>query len=149
MSRTLITTFVAGIVTASLIGVTAFAPRPQFVSQGIYTNVQANRGQVLYRDLCESCHAPDLAGGKVVPEIVGQTFITRWSGRTVGYLFERVLVSMPEDDPSSVSRQAKADIVAFILRMNEFPAGDDELSDRIEILNQFTFGAAVAVSPAP
>ncbi len=149
MSRPLITTSVVGIVTASLIGVTAFAPRPQFVSQGIYTNVQANRGQVLYRDLCESCHAPDLAGGKVVPEIVGQTFMTRWSGRTVGYFFERVLVSMPEDDPSSVSRQAKADILAYILRMNEFPAGDDELSDRIEILNQFTFGGVIAVPPVP
>lgn len=149
MRRPLIATFVVGIVAASLIGVTAFAPRPQFVSQGIYTSVQASRGQVLYRDLCESCHAPDLAGGKVVPEIVGQTFIARWSGRTVGGLFERVLVSMPEDDPSSVSRQAKADIVAYILRMNEFPAGDDELPDRIEILKQFTFGALIAVPPVP
>jgi hypothetical protein len=91
--------------------------------------------------VCESSHAPDLAGGKVVPEIVGPTFITRWSGQTVGHLFERVVVSMPEDDPSSVSRQAKADIIAFILRANRFPAGDTELPDRIEGFNRFAFEA--------
>ena len=95
------------------------------------------------------CLLSDKNDVPVVPEIVGQTFIARWSSRTVGGLFERVLVSMPEDDPSSVSRQAKADIVAYILRMNEFPAGDDELPDRIEILKQFTFGALIAVPPVP
>ena len=134
MNRLLGITLVAGIGAASLADATPAAHQTQSVSEGIYTNTQANRGQVLYHDVCESCHSPDLAGGKVVPEIVGPTFVTRWSGQTIGQLFERILVSMPEDDPSSVSRQAKADIIAFILRANEFPVRDTELPDRIEDL---------------
>ena len=141
MNRLLGITLVAGVGAASLAGAPVTARQTQSVSQGIYTNTQANRGQGLYRDVCESCHAPDLAGGKVVPEMVGQTFLARWSGQTVGNLFDRVLVSMPEDDPSSVSRQAKADIIAFILRANGFPGGDAELTDRIEDLNRFEFEA--------
>ena len=134
MDRLLGIALATGIGAASLAGVTAAVRQTQSVLEGIYTNTQANRGQVLYHNVCESCHAPDLAGGKVVPEMVGQTFVARWSGQTVGDLFERVLVSMPEDDPSSVSRQAKADIVAFVLRVNGFPAGDAELADRTEVL---------------
>jgi len=131
---------VASLSAAGLLEV-AVTARQRSVVPGIYTSAQANRGAVLYCDSCESCHAPDLAGGKVVPEMVGPTFIARWSGRMVGRLYERVLESMPEDDLSSVSRQEKADIVAFILRANGFPAGDDELADRNEILDQFLFEA--------
>ena len=141
MDRLLGIALATGIGAASLAGVTAAVRQTKSVLEGIYTNTQANRGQVLYHNVCESCHAPDLAGGKVVPEMVGQTFVARWSGQTVGDLFERVLVSMPEDDPSSVSRQAKADIVAFVLRVNGFPAGDAELADRTEVLNRFAFEA--------
>ena len=134
-------TLVAGFSAANLACVTIAARQAQSVSQGVYTNEQANRGKVLYHETCESCHAPDLAGGKVVREIVGETFIARWNGLTVGHLFERVLVSMPEDAPSSVSGQDKADIVAYILQANGFPAGDEELGARIETLNQFAFDA--------
>ena len=48
---------------------------------------------------------------------------------------------MPQEDPASVSRQEKADILAFILRVNEFPAGEKELASRAEMLNQFMFEA--------
>jgi hypothetical protein len=139
MNRNLGITLVASIGTASLAGVTITAGQTPFVLDRLYTTIQANRGQVLYRDSCESCHAPDLAGGKAVPEIVGPTFITRWSGQTIGQLFDRVLVSMPEDDPSSVSRQAKIDIVSFILRANGFAAGEVELTGQTANLNQFEF----------
>lgn len=116
------------------------------VRQGIYSNEQADRGQVLYHAVCESCHAPDLAGGKVVPEIVGPTFIARWTGRTVGQFFERVAVSMPEEDPSSVTWQDKVDIVAFVLRTNGFPPGDLALTDRLDNLDRIRFEIA---EPAP
>ena len=48
---------------------------------------------------------------------------------------------MPVDDPSCVGRDATADIVAFILRANGFPAGDRELPERTEILDQLAFDA--------
>jgi len=112
------------------------------VWDGVYTKQQASHGEILYRRVCERCHAPDLAGGKVVPEMVGGRFATRWSGRTVGDLFERVSASMPPEDPSGVARQDKADIVAFILSVNGFPPGDRVLPDRLDVLDRLAFAPA-------
>ncbi len=105
----------------------------------IYTDEQADRGEEVYRATCEGCHAPDLSGGKVVPELIGETFTDDWVGSTVGRLFERIVVSMPEENPASVSQRQKADIVAFILRANGFPPGRHELEPRADVLDRFTF----------
>ncbi len=126
----------------STLGAAVDARQARSVWEGVYTDEQAHRGKTLYHDVCESCHAPDLSGGKEVPELVGETFAARWRSLTVGELFERVLLSMPAADPSSVSRQDKADIVAFILWANGFPTGDQELPDQAEIVSRFVFEAA-------
>lgn len=113
--------------------------QPPFNQEGLYTVQQADRGEALYRRECERCHAPDLAGGKVVPEMVGQTFAARWNGRTIGDLFERILVSMPPDHPSGMDRRDTTDIVAFILAANGFPPGDHALPGEVAILSQYPF----------
>lgn len=130
-----------GIVLVVVAGVTPGASQMQSVWDRIYTDDQADRGEVFYRMACESCHAPDLSGGKVVPELIGDTFTEDWDGLTVGRLFERVLRSMPEDDPASVSRGEKADILAFILRVNGFPSGVLDLKPQTELLDRVTFDA--------
>ncbi len=111
------------------------------VWDGIYTEDQAARGEPLYQEWCSSCHAPDLSGGDLAPGLVGGEFTWNWSGLTVGQLFERLRISMPQENPSSVSRSQKADILAFMLHANEFPTGDQELADRAEMLEQFMFEA--------
>jgi quinoprotein glucose dehydrogenase len=115
------------------------AQKTRSVQEGIYTDEQANRGSARYHDVCETCHAPDLSGGKVVPEMVGETFTGRWAGQTVGQLFERIVVSMPVDDPPSVSRRDKVDILAFILSVNGFPPGGEELPEQTRLLDRFRF----------
>lgn len=116
------------------------------VWDGLYTSEQADRGAALYREWCASCHAPDLSGGDVAPGLVGGEFVWNWSGLTVGQLFERLRISMPQEDPSRVTRAEKADILAFMLRANAFPAGAHELPDRAAMLDQFLFEA---LEPAP
>lgn len=111
------------------------------VWDGIYTLEQADRGDVLYQEWCASCHAADLSGGDVAPGLVGGEFVWNWSGLTVGQLFDRLRISMPQEDPAAVSRSEKADILAFMLRANEFPAGERELPDRAAMLEQFLFEA--------
>ena len=111
------------------------------VWDGIYTEEQAARGEPLYQEWCASCHAPDLSGGDLAPGLVGGEFTWNWSGLTVGQLFERLRISMPQENPSSVSRAEKAAILAFMLRANDFPTGDQELADRTEMLEQFMFEA--------
>ena len=113
----------------------------QTVWDGMYTDEQAARGEMLYQEWCASCHAPDLSGGDLAPVLAGGEFVWNWSGLTVGQLFERLRISMPQENPSSVTRAQKADILAFMLRANEFPVGEQELVGRSEILDQFMFEA--------
>ena len=113
----------------------------QTVWDGMYTDEQAARGEMLYQEWCASCHAPDLSGGDLAPGLAGGEFVWNWSGLTVGQLFERLRISMPQENPSSVTRAQKADILAFMLAANEFPVGEQELVGRSEILDQFMFEA--------
>ena len=68
---------------------------------GVYTGEQANRGAVLYREACASCHGPTLLGGEMAPALVGTDFMSNWNGLTVGDLVERIRVSMPQNDPGA------------------------------------------------
>ena len=141
MRRTYAAVILVGLLCLGTAGTTLGAGQGRAVWDGIYTDEQADRGESLYQDACASCHAQDLSGGQMVPELLGGEFIWNWSGLTIGQLFERLRISMPQEDPASVSRQEKADILAFILRANEFPAGEKELASRAEMLNQFMFEA--------
>lgn len=126
----------------AIAGATLGARQAPSISDGIYTEEQADRGGVAYRIACESCHAPDLSGGKVVPGLSGRAFAEKWSGLTLGQWFELVLTSMPDGSPADVTSREKADILAFILRERGLPSGDAELPDRTEVLDGYTFGTA-------
>ena len=115
------------------------AHQAQSVWDGVYTTEQAQRGATFYQQSCAECHGPDLAGGELSPGLVGGQFVWNWNGLSVGDLFERLRVSMPQDMPSSVSRQEKADILAFLLEVNDFPAGDTELANRTGMLAGISF----------
>jgi hypothetical protein len=69
-----------------------------------------------------------------------------WSGATLDVLFNYIATAMPLDRPSSLARMANADILAFILKANNFPAGAKELSAGSEDLKAIRFDA---VRPPP
>ena len=97
------------------------------VWDGVYTDKQAKRGTPLYSQFCASCHGPDLTGGEMAPALAGADFSSNWNGLTLGDLFERMRTSMPQNDPGGLSRQQNADILAYMLSSNKFPAGTTEL----------------------
>ena len=68
--------------------------------------------------------------------------MANWDGLTVGDLFDRIRVSMPADRPGTLSRQENADIIAYILRFNQFPAGKEELPREVQALKQILFKAS-------
>lgn len=41
---------------------------------------------------------------------------------------------MPDDNPGGLPEQTYADIVAYLLSLNDFPAGDSELPTSLEAL---------------
>ena len=104
------------------------------VWDGVYTEDQAKRGQSLYTQHCMACHGDSLSGGEQAPPLAGGEFLSNWNGLTVGDLFERIRTSMPLNDPQSLNRDTNALILAYILSVNRFPAGQAELSSRTEVL---------------
>ena len=103
---------------------------------GVYTEEQSRRGQAAYSTRCASCHGPLLAGGEVAPALAGGEFLASWNGLTLGDLFERIRTTMPLDNPGKLSRDMNADILSYILSVNQFPAGNAELPRATEFLKQ-------------
>ena len=67
--------------------------------------------------------------------------MANWNGLTLGDLFERIRRTMPQDKPGRLSRQYKADILAYVLSVNKFPAGKTELQHKTEFLKEIPFEA--------
>jgi mono/diheme cytochrome c family protein len=111
------------------------------VWDGIYTAVQAERGANAYGDHCAECHGTSLDGTGEAPPLAGPEFLSHYDGRTVGNLFDRTRNTMPNNAPGTLSRNDYADILAYILKFNGFPAGDKELDRRSEYLQAFAFHA--------
>ena len=111
------------------------------VWDGAYTEEQAKRGGELYAKQCAGCHGTMLTGGEEAPPLAGGGFVANWNGLTLGDLFERTRTTMPQNDPSRVSRQGHADILAYVLSVNKFPAGKSELEPKAEVLRGIRFEA--------
>jgi mono/diheme cytochrome c family protein len=112
------------------------------VWDGVYTDEQATRGEALYGEHCVRCHGATLQGnGEGAQPLTGATFKSTWNGVSLGAMFDRVRLSMPQDKPGTMTRQQVADLLAFILQANKFPAGKIELSRQTDLLNAITFQA--------
>ncbi len=71
----------------------------------------------MYVEHCASCHGVVLNGGELAPALVGGEFAANWNTLSLGELFERRRVSMPQNAPGSLSHQQNADILAFVLSL--------------------------------
>jgi cytochrome c len=114
-------------------------PPTKSIWDGVYTEAQATRGKALYAEQCASCHGGELTGGEMAPPLAGGEFMAGWDGLTIGDLFERVRISMPQNAPGSLSGQQNADILAFMFSANKFPAGAAEMPKEAGILKQIKF----------
>jgi mono/diheme cytochrome c family protein len=112
------------------------------VWDGVFTAEQSARGDKAYSQNCASCHGTSLTGGESAPPLTGGEFSSNWYGLTLGDLFDRIRTTMPADRPGKIGRDQCADILAYILSMNQFPAGPSELPGRTEILKQIRLEAS-------
>jgi mono/diheme cytochrome c family protein len=112
------------------------------VWDGVYTEAQARRGAAVYGQECGSCHGTALTGGESAPPLVGGDFLSNWNGLTVGDLFDRIRTTMPANRPGTLPRDQIADVLAFMLSMNQFPAGKSELERQAEALKQIRLDAS-------
>jgi mono/diheme cytochrome c family protein len=94
---------------------------------GVFTADQAAAGKTVFDGKCAACHGPDLAGGGEAPALAGTGFIGEWAGQAVGDLATRLHTTMPANDPGSLNYVDTAAVVAYILSVNQFPAGTTAL----------------------
>lgn len=104
---------------------TVFAQGPTTVLDGVYTAAQADRGNVAYQRFCIGCHEGQDADG---PELAGKVFMDRWREDKLDPLFSFIKTSMPGNVPGSLDDATVADLMAYILHENAFPAGEKELT---------------------
>ena len=82
---------------------------------GVYTKAQSESGGQLYAKYCASCHGADLSGGELAPPLTGGDFNANWNDLPLGGLFERMRVSMPQNNPGSLGADDNVQILAYIL----------------------------------
>jgi mono/diheme cytochrome c family protein len=129
---------VVSVVVAAGLG-SAAAQNQKTTWDQVYTAEQAARGQKLYADNCAACHGDALGGVEMAPALAGDTFNSNWEGVPLNDLFERMRTSMPQNKPGSLSRAQNADILAHMLMVGGFPAGDVPLDGQAGALTQIKF----------
>jgi mono/diheme cytochrome c family protein len=134
---------IIAIIGLSVIGVYSLRAQDatKSVWDGVYSDDQAKKGAATYADQCASCHGDQLTGGEMAPPLAGGEFLSNWNGLSLGDLFERIRTGMPPANPGKLSRENKADIVAFMLAFNKFPAGSKEMPSATEMLKQVRIDA--------
>src|SRR5262245_9605343 len=102
------------------------------VWDGIYSDAQAQRGRGFYAEHCASCHGAKLEGAEH-RALKGDRFWATWQDTTVDRLLTHVGTNMPHSEDGSLKgtlgARVYADIVAYILSTNQFPAGASELAE--------------------
>jgi len=95
------------------------------VLDGVYSADQAARGQAAYSARCSSCHLNDLTGYRGA--LHGIAFAEKFQGDTLDGFFDVTKASMPRGAPSSLSDQTYLDIIAYVLQVNSYPSGSEDL----------------------
>jgi len=126
-------------VVGGLVGGEAVRAQGKTQWDGVYTEEQAKRGEPLYAEKCSSCHGADMNGGEMAPGLAGGEFSANWNDLSISDLFERMRISMPQNNPGSLSRQQNADILAAMLKKGNYPAGNTELPTDAEALKALKF----------
>jgi cytochrome c553 len=92
------------------------------VADGVYSEAQADSGKEAVETNCASCHRNDLSGDDG-PPLKGERFLGHYLDGNLDALFTRIKTTMPRGDAGSLPDQTYIEIVAYILRINEFPSG--------------------------
>jgi mono/diheme cytochrome c family protein len=115
-------------------------------SAGVYSAAQATRGQAVFKDKCAACHG-EMLEGLLGPPLAGDEFLKAWGNQPLSELVNKIQKTMPQSDPGTVTRPEAIDLVAHILQVGKFPAGQTALPEGEDALKQVLL-APNAAAPA-
>ena len=139
MKNTVAVLIVGGFLASLAVTVAAQASRS--VNDGVYTADQAKKGEGFYKEQCAACHGDNLEGSGPMPPLAGKDFLSNWTGKTVGDLYEKTQTTMPATAPGTLTPEQAADIVAFLLSKDNYPTGAAALVGKVEPLLQIKLDA--------
>ena len=99
----------------------------------LYTAEQARRGEAGYARTCLECHTR--------VEFKERPFLFAWEGSSVAQVYSYIAENMPDDGPASLDEREYLAIMAYILEMNGYPAGMEELTADVERMQNVPFQA--------
>ncbi len=95
---------------------------------GVFTEEQAQAGKQVYDLECALCHGPT--------EFAGRVFQITWTGQPLSSLYRHISLTMPLDNPGGLDTEKYVAVLAYILELNGYPAGERELPDTTDDLNE-------------
>ena len=101
-------------------------PAPPGTPPPAFTAQQAAAGKTAYNANCAVCHGSNMTNGTFAPPLAGEYFKTVWTGKTMRGLYEKSK-AMPPAAPASLPEDVYANIVAYVLTLNGFTAGQTPL----------------------
>lgn len=119
------------VIVSSLLVGTVAAAEPRTVNDQVYSKAQAKIGEKLYADQCLLCHDKKYF----------RPVLKRWEGQPISVLFTVMSTSMPESNPGFLTEKEYVDILAYILSLSRYAAGDTELDYRDGALSELTVEA--------
>lgn len=111
---------------------------------GIYSADQAHRGEDLYKKQCTACHGDALDGAGPYPPLSGDDFLSKYGGQPALPVYDMIQKLMPATAPGTLTRPQAADLLAYILSFNKFPAGKTDLPSDEDSLKKL-----ILPKPAP
>ncbi|MGH7972833.1 MAG: c-type cytochrome [Limisphaerales bacterium] len=97
-------------------------------TSGYYTVDQATAGSDVYQAKCAKCHGAQMEG-YIGPSLRGHAFQVIASRETNAFKLLLVISrNEPQDNPGGLTDEQDADVMAYILQVNGFPAGKEKLS---------------------
>jgi mono/diheme cytochrome c family protein len=117
------------------------APPGLAASKGAYSAAQADRGEKVFAKICVACHETF--------EFTGREFDKAWLGKTAFEFFDQVKTKMPDDNPGTLAREDVVDVLAYIFKLNAYPAGPADLPNDDEKLKQIQIDAKPTTPPPP
>jgi mono/diheme cytochrome c family protein len=98
-----------------------------------FTDAQADRGRGTFRGNCTECHASG--------DFSDADFRFKWSRRSAGSLYALIQTQMPETAPGSLTPEETVELVSYILRMNGFEPGAEELAPDPDVLDAISLSS--------
>jgi len=132
---------------AAMAVVSVSAQAPASVS---YTRAQAARGEQLYQQRCAACHGEDVNGdgNGITPALFGPAFSANWGGLPLSELLQRIQLEAGQSKPAGLTRQQQADVLAFLLQVNEIVDGPADLPADLGALSRVRLSELTTIAAA-